>query len=72
MKLSENSVLRKIFGCKRGEVAGSWRRLHSEELHSLYISPNIINVIKTRRMKWVGHSTHMGDEKCIQKFGQKI
>jgi hypothetical protein len=48
-------VLRKIFGPKREEVAGSWRRLHNEELHNLYASPNITRVIKSRRMRWEGH-----------------
>jgi hypothetical protein len=46
----ENRVLRRIFGPKRGEVAGGWRRLHSEELHNLYASPNIVRVIKSRMM----------------------
>jgi hypothetical protein len=51
----ENRVLRRIFGCKRGEVAGGWRRLHTEGLHNLYASPNIIRVIKARRMRWISH-----------------
>jgi hypothetical protein len=49
-----NSVLRGIFGSKRDEVTGEWRRLHNEELYDLYSSPNIIRVIKSRRMSWVG------------------
>jgi hypothetical protein len=52
--VSENRALRRIFGPKREEVAGGWRRLHNEELHSLYTSPNIIKVIKSRVMRWVG------------------
>jgi len=48
-------VLKRIFGPQRVDVAGGWRRLHNEELHNLYISPNIIRVIKSRRMKWAGH-----------------
>jgi hypothetical protein len=48
----ENRVLRRIFGRKREEVAGGWRRLHNEELHNLYTSPNVIRVIKSMRMKW--------------------
>jgi hypothetical protein len=51
----ENSVLRRIFGPKEEEVVGGWRRMHNEDLHNLYSSPNIITVIKTRRMRWTGH-----------------
>jgi hypothetical protein len=50
-------VLRRIFGAKRGEVTGDWRKLHNEELHNLYSSPNIIRMIKLRRMRWAGHVT---------------
>jgi hypothetical protein len=50
--VSENRVLRRIFGPKRGEVAGGWRRLHNEELHNLYASPNVIRVMKSWRMRW--------------------
>jgi hypothetical protein len=51
----ENSVLRRIFGLKRDEVTGDWPKLHNEELHNLYSSPNIITMIKPRRMRWAGH-----------------
>jgi hypothetical protein len=54
------SVLRRIFGPKR-EVDGSWRKLHNDELHSLYSSPNIVRVIKSRRVRWVGHVARMGE-----------
>jgi hypothetical protein len=57
----KNRVLRRIFGLKRDEVTGGWRKLHNEELHGLYSSPNIIRVIKARRMRWVGHVVHMGE-----------
>jgi hypothetical protein len=59
-RLSENRVLRKIFGPKRNEVTREWRRLHNEELNGMYSSPNIIRVIKSRRMRWAGHVARMG------------
>jgi hypothetical protein len=55
----ERRVLRRIFGPKRDEVTGDWRRLHNEELNGLYSSPNILRVIKSRRMKWAGHVARM-------------
>jgi hypothetical protein len=60
LKVSENRVLRRIFGPKWEEVAGSWRRLHNEELHNLYTPPHIIRVIKSRTMKWEEDLTRMG------------
>jgi hypothetical protein len=57
----ENRVLRKIFGPKREEVAGGWRTLHNEELRNLYASPNIIRIIKSRRVRWTGHAARMGE-----------
>jgi hypothetical protein len=54
-------VLRRIFGPKRDEVTGGWKKLHNEELHGLYSSPSIIRVIKSRRMRWVGHVARMGE-----------
>jgi hypothetical protein len=55
-----NRVLRKIFGPKRDEVTGDWRKLHNEELHNLNPCPNIIRMIKSRRMRWAGHEVRMG------------
>jgi hypothetical protein len=55
-----NMVLRRIFGPKRDEVTGEWRKLHTEELNELYSSPGIIRVMKSRRMRWVGHVARMG------------
>jgi hypothetical protein len=65
--VSENRVL-KILGPKR-EEDGSWRKLLNDELHSLYSSPNIVRVIKPRRMRWVGHVARMGGERCLLDFG---
>jgi hypothetical protein len=56
----ENRVLRRIFGLKRDEVTGEWRKLHNEELHNLYSSPNIIRTIKSRRKRWAEHVARMG------------
>jgi hypothetical protein len=61
----ENSVLRRIFGPKRDEVMGQWRKFHSEELHNLYSSPDIIRQVKSRRMRWAGHMACMR-EKCTR------
>jgi hypothetical protein len=59
-------VLRRIFGPKR-EEDGSWRKLNNDDLHSLYSSPNIIRVIKSRRMRWAGHITHMEEGKGVYR-----
>jgi hypothetical protein len=59
-------VLRKIFRPKR-EEDGSWRKLHNDELHTLYSSPNIVRVIKQRRMWWMGHVAHMGKERVVYR-----
>jgi hypothetical protein len=56
----ENRVLRRIFGPKRGEVTGDWRKLHNDELYSLYSSPNIIRMMKSRLMRWAGHVARKG------------
>jgi hypothetical protein len=67
LRVLENRVLRKIFGPKR-EEDGSWRKLHNDELHSLYSSPNIVRVIKSRRMRWAGHVALMGEGRGVTGF----
>jgi hypothetical protein len=59
----ENKVLRKIFGPKRDEIIGGWRKLHNEELHNLYCSLSIIRIIKSRKMRWAGHVARMGEKR---------
>jgi hypothetical protein len=65
LRVFGNKVLRRIFGPKRDEVTGEWRKLHNEEVNDLYCSPNIVRVIKSRRMRWAGHV----EERRIQDFG---
>jgi hypothetical protein len=60
LRVFENRVLRRIFGLKRDQVTGSWRKLHNEDLHNVYSSPSIIRMIKSRRMIWAGHVAQMG------------
>jgi len=67
LRVFENKVLRKIFGTRRDEVTGEWRRMHNEELNDLYSSPNIVRVIKSRRMIWAGHVAHMGEERGVYR-----
>jgi hypothetical protein len=65
--LFENRVLRRILGPKRDEVTGEWRKLHNEELHNLYSSPDIIRQIKSRRMMWAAHVARVGEEIKVYK-----
>jgi hypothetical protein len=59
----ENRVLRRIFGPKKDEVTGEWRKLHNKELHDLYFSPSIIRIIKSRRIRWAGHVARIGEKR---------
>jgi len=71
LRMSENMVLGRIFGPRSDEVTGEWRRLHNQELNDLYSSPNIVRVIKSRRMRWVGHVAHMGEERGVYRWGNR-
>jgi len=68
LRVFENRMVRRIFGHKREEVVGSWRRLHDEELHDLYASLSIIRVMKSRRMRWMGHVAHMRKMRNVYKL----
>jgi hypothetical protein len=65
LRVFENRVLRRIFASTRDEVTGEWRILHSEELHELYCSPNIISIIKSGRMRWAGNVARIGDRRDL-------
>jgi hypothetical protein len=67
LRMFENTVLRRIFGPKSDEVTVQWRKLHSEELHNLYSSPDIIRQVKSRRMRRAGHVARMGEERKVYK-----
>ena len=67
LRVFENMVLRRIFGPRRDEVTGEWRRLHNEELSDLYCSPNIVRVINSRRMRWAGHVARTGEERGVYR-----
>jgi len=67
LRVFENMVLRRIFGPRRDEVTGEWRRLHNEELNDLYSSSNIVRVIKSRRMRWAGHVARMGEGRGVYR-----
>jgi hypothetical protein len=66
LRVFENRVLRRIFGPKKNEVTGDWRKLHNEKFHNLYSSPSIIRMIKSRRMRWAGHLA------CMERRGMRI
>jgi hypothetical protein len=59
----QNRVLRRIFGTRRDEVTGDWRKLHNEALHNLYPLPSILRMIKSRRMRWAGHVARIGEKR---------
>src|SRR5215471_14998486 len=63
----ENRVLRRVFGPKRDEVTGEWRKLHNDELKNLYSSPSIVQVVKSRRTRWAGHVARMGEERGVHR-----
>jgi len=67
LRVSEKMVLKRIFCPKRDEVPVEWRRLHNEQLNDLYSSPNIVRVIKSRRMRWAGHVARMGEERGVYR-----
>ena len=66
LRVFENRVLRRLFGPKRNEVTGEWRKLHKEELSDLYL-PNIVRVVKSRRMRWAGHVACMGQGRGVHR-----
>ena len=68
LRVFENRVLRRIFGPKRDEVKREWRRLHNKELNDLYCSPNIVRVIKSRRMRWAGNVARMGEGRVLYRI----
>ena len=67
LRVFENMVLRRIFGPRMDEVTEEWRRLYNEELNDLYCSPNIVRVIKSRRIRWAGHVVRMGEERWVYR-----
>jgi hypothetical protein len=67
LRVFENRVLRKVYGPKRDEVTGKWRKLHNEELNDLYSLPNIVRVVKSRRMRWAGHAARMGENSVVHR-----
>jgi hypothetical protein len=68
LRVFEKRVLKRIFGPKRGEVTGGWKKLYNEELHNLYSSPSIIRMIKSRRLRWAGNLTRVGEKRKACRF----
>jgi len=67
LRVFENRVLRRVFGSKRDEVTGEWRKLHNEVLRDLYSLPNIVRVVKSRRMRWAEHVARMGEGRGVHR-----
>jgi len=67
LNVFEKRVLRRIFGPRGDEVKGDWRKLHNNELNDLYSSPNIVRVMKSRKMRWAGHVARMGERRCVYR-----
>jgi len=68
LRVFENTVLRRVFEPKRDDITGEWRLLHNEELRDLYSLPNIVRVVKSRRMRWAGHVARMGEGEVCTGF----
>jgi hypothetical protein len=71
LRVFEKVALRRVFGLKREEVTGGWRKLHNEELHNLYSSPSIIRMIKSWRISWSGYAARLGKEECVKDISGK-
>jgi len=67
LRVFENRALRRVFGPKRDEVTGEWRKLHNDELRVLYSLPNIVRVVKSRRMRWAGHVARMAEGRGVHR-----
>jgi hypothetical protein len=67
LSVFKNRVLRRVFGPKRDEVTGEWGKLHKEDLNDLYYIPNIVRVVKSRRMRWAGHVARMGEDRDVHR-----
>ena len=67
LRVFQNRVLRRIFGPKRDEITGEWRKLHNEEFNDLFSSPNVVRVIRSRRMGWDGHVARMGESRGLYR-----